>query len=241
MLHKTSGIVLHTTKYSESSLIVKLYTQDFGMQSYMINGVRNKKSKNKASLFQPLALVDLIITGNEKSGLQRISDITLHLPYEEIPYNIVKSSIALFLNEILLKSLREQHPDEDLFLFLKNSLRILDLHHDNCANFHISFMLQLSRYLGFYPQGKHTDNTSVMDLQEGKFVNYLPHHPHYLNSKQSTFLSQFLNIGYESFFKVKIDKSERKQLLHALILFYQLHVSSFGVIKSLEVLEEVAG
>lgn len=240
MLHKTSGILLHTTPYAENSLIVKVYTQHFGMQAYIINGVRSKKSKNKAALFQPLALIDLVVSGNERTSLQRITEISLHQPYEEIPYNIIKSTIALFLNEILLKSLREQHPDEELYTFIKNSLGVLDLHHESCANFHIYFLLQLSRYLGFYPQGRYSPETPVMDLQEGKFVGRLPQHPHYLQAPVSGFLSAFLGLGFHSFQEVKMDKNERKQLLQAIVLLYQLHISSFGLVKSLEVLEELA-
>ena len=113
MLHKTSGIILHTVKYSETSLIVKIYTRDFGLQSYMVTGVRSKKSKNKASLFQPLALVELEVSNTNKGSLQRISEINILHPYSDIPYNIVKSSIAIFLNEILYKAIKEEHADED--------------------------------------------------------------------------------------------------------------------------------
>ena len=240
MLHKTSAILLHTTRYAENSLIVKAYTQHFGMQAYIINGIRTKKS-SKAAFFQPLALIDLVVSGNERTSLQRISEISIHQPYEEIPYNIVKSTIALFLNEVLLKSLREQHPDEELYSFIKNALGVLDLHHESCANFHIYFLLQLSRYLGFYPQGRHSSETPVLDLQEGRFVGRLPQHPHYLQAQGSAFLSAFLGLGFDSFHEVKMDKTERKQVLQAVVLLYQLHISSFGLLKSLEVLEELAG
>lgn len=241
MLHKTTGIVLHTTRYAETSLIVKIYTRDSGMQAYIINGVRSRKSKHKASLFQPLAQVDLVVSGSEKNGLQRITEIAVHRPYEDIPYNIVKSTIALFLDEILLKSLREQHPDGDVFSFLENSLNVLDLHQGNCANFHLCFMIRLSRHLGFYPQGRYTAGTPVMDLQEGKFVSYIPQHPHYLTAKQSMLLSELLDLGYDTLAALKMDKAERKQLLGAVVLLYQLHIQSFGIVKSLEVLEELAG
>lgn len=241
MLHKTGGIVLQTTKYSESSLIVKIYTRDFGLQSYIVSGVRNKKSKNKASLFQPLALVDLIISGNEKTALQRITEINNSLPYANIPYDIIKSSIALFLNEVVLKALKDSDPDEDLFEFLKSSLLILDIEQQSSANFHLFFMAQLSRFLGFYPHGIYSDNTSIFDLRAGTFVNFIPQHPHYLNAVLSSLLSQLLSLGYNHIGNFKIDKLERKQLLRALALFYQLHISSFNNIKSLEVLEEVIG
>lgn len=239
MLHKTVGIVLQTTKYSDTSIIVNMYTQHFGLQSYMISGARSKKSKSKATLFQPLALVDMEVINSEKSTLHRISEISVHYHYTQIPFNIIKSTVAIFLNELLARSLKESHPDEDMFEFIKNSLQILDLSQDSTANFHLCFMIQLSRYLGFYPQGVFGENASVFDLQEGKFVNYTPQHPHYLHAKQSSLFYALMTVGYDSVHLLSFDRTERKQLLQAMILYYQLHISSFGVLKSLEVLEEV--
>lgn len=241
MLHTTGGIILHTVKYSDSSLIVKIYTRNFGLQSYMVSGVRGKKSKNKATLFQPLALVDMVVSNSNKGSLQRISEITILHPYSEIPNDIVKSSIAIFLNEILYKALREEHSDEDLFDFIKNSLLVLDLKHDNCSNFHIFFMIQLSRFLGFYPQGKYTRETPVFDLKEGRFTNHIPTHVHYLTAENSELFNNFIGAAYETIQDLKIDSVRRKELLQAMITFYQLHITSFKEIRSQEILEEVIG
>ncbi len=239
MLLKTKGIVLHTIKYSETSLITKIYTPESGVKSFIINGVRSKKSKNKATLFQPLTLVDLVIANTKKSGLQTISEISIHQAYHSIPYTIIKSSVAIFINEILYKSLREQHADEDMFEFIKNSLLILDLETENCSNFHLYFMIQLSKYLGFFPQGKYSSDYSIFDLQGGNFVNQLPKHPHFLASPHSKLLNDFINETYPTIHLIKMDKIQRKQLLQAIINFYQLHISGFGEIKSNQVLEEV--
>ncbi|MCE9539699.1 MAG: DNA repair protein RecO [Bacteroidetes bacterium] len=238
-LEKTNGIILHTTKFSETSLIVKIITPDFGVQSYIVNGVRGKKSKFKAPVFQPLTLVDMVVSNTDKAKLQRISEINIHYPYNDIPYNIIKSSIALFLNEVLYKAIKEQHSDENLFEFLKNSLQLLDLNHHNCSNFHVFFMVQLSRYLGFFPEGQCTASTPLFDLLEGRFVGFLPNHPNYLNPVQSKLLNQLINGEYGTIHQLEIDKYQRRQLLQSLIKFYQLHITSFGEIKSLEVLEQV--
>ena len=239
MLHKTLGIILHTIKYSESSLITKIFTRDFGLQSYIISGIRSKKSRNKASLFQPLAMVEIVVSNSEKTNLQRISEINTHYPYSDIPYNISKSSIALFLNEVLFKAINVEHPDENMFEFIKNSLQILDLEHKNCSNFHIYFMVQLSRFLGFYPQGNFSSSDSVFDLQEGRFVNFIPVHSNYLTSQNAKMLNDFIVAEYEIAIQIKIDKMQRKELLQSLITFYQFHISSFKEIKSNQVLEEV--
>ena len=241
MLHTTSGIILHTVKYSESSLIVKIYTRSFGLRSYMVSGVRSKRSKNKATLFQPLALVDMVVSNSNKGNLHRISEITILHPYSEIPNDIVKSSIATFLNEILYKALSEEHPDEDMFDFVKNSLLVLDLAHDNCANFHIFFMIQLSRFLGFYPQGRYTTETPIFDLREGRFISHFPDHHFYLTAQDSSLLYDFITARYETIHQLKLGNTERKQLLQAMILFYQLHIASFKEIRSQEILEEVIG
>lgn len=241
MLHKTSGIVLHTTKYSETSLIVKIITPDLGLKSYMVSGVRSKKSKFKANLFQHMALVDLVVSNNDKTGLQRISEITVLYPYTDIPYNIIKSSIVLFLNEVVYKAIKEQHADENMFEFMKNSLQLLDLSFDKCANFHIFFMVELSRYLGFFPEGRYESAASVFDLQEGRFTERLPVHSHYLNNAMSLALNKFIEADYSTIQQIPLDKHQRKQLLMALITFYQLHISAFGEIKSLDVLEQVIG
>jgi DNA repair protein RecO (recombination protein O) len=239
VLQKTTGIVLLTTKFSESSLIVKIYTLDHGLQSYITSGSRSKKSKNKGNLFQPLALVDIVVSGSERASLKRITELATNHAYTDLPYNIIKSSIALFINEILVHVFREPHPDEDLFQFIKSSLLMLDLSTDNCANFHLSFMLQLSRFLGFYPQGAHSRDSSVFDLQEGRFVNYIPSHPHYLTSAPAALLSDLLKAGYSGAVSISMSRAERRQLLNALVLFYQLHITSFGTIRSAEVLEEI--
>jgi DNA repair protein RecO (recombination protein O) len=239
MLHKTKGIILQTVNYSETSLIVKMYTRSFGLQSYMIKGTRSKKSKYKASLFQPLALVEMVVSNVNKNSLQRLSELNISHPYSSLPYDIIKSSIALFLNEVLYKAIHEGNPDEDLFDFIENSLLILDLKQENCSNFHIQFMVQLSRYLGFYPQGDFTYQTSIFDLREGCFVRNTPTHSFYLGNKLSTLLNNFRATNYELMHTIILDKTERKQLLNALILYYQLHIDTFKELKSQEVLQQV--
>jgi DNA repair protein RecO (recombination protein O) len=239
MLQKTSGIILHTTKYSETSLIAKIYTRNFGLQSYIINGVRGKKSKNKAAVFQPLALVNLIASNSGKGNLQRISEITIDQPYTDIPYNIVKSSIAIFLNEVLYKSIKEDYSDDDLFEFIKSSLLILDLKTDNCSNFHICFLTHLSRFLGFYPQGVYSEFFQFFDLREGFFTNKLPVHSLYLKPQYSQILDKILNSNYHELHMLGIVSFQRKDILRYLIIYFQLHISTFCEIKSLDILEEV--
>jgi len=240
MLHKTEGIILHTIKYAESSLIVKVYTSEFGLQSYMLSGIKGKKSKHKLALLQPLSLVDLIVSSSNKGALQRISEINLLKPYTDMPYSLVKRSIAIFLNEILYKVLKEEHADIGMFEFIKNALLVLDLKQDSCANFHIYFMTQLCPYLGFSPHGSTEEKNIFFDLKEGCFVSSAPIHRHYLNNEYTTIFQQFLNATFENFQVISMNRLQRKELLLALIAYYQLHVGSFGEVKSLSILEEIA-
>lgn len=240
MLHRTDGIILHTVKYSESSIIAKIYTSEFGLQSYMISGVRNKKSKHKSALLQPLSLVDLIVSNSNKGGLQRITEINLLQPYTDIPYNVVKSSIAIFLNEILYKVLKEEHADPDMFEYVKNAMLVLDLKQESCSNFHVYFMTQLSRYLGFAPQEAMSPQHILFDLREGRFLQTVPSHSHYLTAVNSGLFQEFMHTGFENFHNIKTDRVQRKELLQGLILYYQLHITAFGEIKSLSILEEIA-
>lgn len=239
MLQKTSGIILSTTTYSESSLILKVYTRDFGLQSYIASGVRGKKSKNKINLLQALSIIELVVVAHPKSNLHRVSEVNALHPYTDIPYNFVKSSIALFLNEMLYKSLKEDHPDEALFDFVIQSFQILDLSTENVSNFHLYFLIQLSKFLGFYPQGVYDDKNCYFDLQEGKYVNMAPIHPYYLEKERAMLLGKFIQSSYTNIHEISISKLDRKLLLDALVQFYKLHIQSFGDLKSLEVLEQV--
>lgn len=239
MLHKTSGIILQTTNYSDTSLIAKIYTEHFGLQSYMISGARSKKSKTKASLFQPMTIVELEVSNSTKSNLHRISEIAIQHPYSDIPYNIVKSSIVIFLNEVLFRSLKEEEANEDLFSFIKNSLLILDLKTESCSNFHLCFLVQISKFFGFYPQGNFSDKNSFFDLCDGKFISRMPSHNNYLNPALSFLLDKIMSTKFENIQDLKMDSNQRKTLLYSLIFFFQFHIPSFGEIKSIAVLEEV--
>ncbi|HLC83167.1 MAG TPA: DNA repair protein RecO [Bacteroidia bacterium] len=239
MLHKTSGIILQTTNYSDTSLIAKIYTENFGLQSYMISGVRSKKSKTKASLFQPMTIVEIEVSNSSKSNLHRISEIAVQHPYSDIPYNIVKSSIAIFLNEVLFRSLKEQEADEDLYSFIKNSLLILDFKNESCSNFHLCFLIQISKFFGFYPQGNFSETTSHFDLCDGKFISSVPSHNNYLNPTLSFLLDKIMSTKFENIQGLMMDSGQRKTLLNAFVFFFKFHIPSFGEIKSMAVLEEV--
>lgn len=226
MLYKTRGIVINYIRYRETSVIVKIYTEEFGIQTYIENGVRSAKSKNKIALFQPLTLLDLVIYHKDGKGIQRISEIKCNAPFQTIPFDIYKSSIALFITEILSKSLHEEIANHHLFHFLHNSILWLDGTTEHFENFHLQFLLQLGTYLGFSPENAH-------EISHELSLHNLP----VLTQTLENQLDVLLNSQYDQ--APRIDRFSRNQLLDSIILFYRLHVDTLTEVKSLGVLHEV--
>ena len=229
MLHKTRGIVLNFIKYRETSIVTRIYTEDFGLQSYIVYGVRgsNKRSKSKISFFQPLTLLELVVYYKRNAGLNRISEIKCPEPYQSIPYDFRKSSIAMFITEVLNKCLKEEESNTNQFEFLRYSLQMFDHLQEHYENFHLQLMLKLSRYLGFAPE---TANDVFDEVYEyvGKPT---------IDKQDQQALDLLLQNPYTS--PVKMSNATRRLLLDDLIKYYQRHVDGFGELKSIAVLREV--
>ena len=239
MQHSTRGIVLHQVNYSESSIVTKIYTELFGLQSYIVNGVRSKKSKFKSNIFQPLSLVEMVVYYKENKGLQRLSEIRCQPQLMNISSDIKKSSIAIFLNEVLIKVLKEEDNNSSLFDFLFHAIQLLDLNSNNGNNFHLQFLISLSRFAGFYPLGSYNESCRFFDMMEGKFVPVATGHPHIISDPYCKLFHQLINCSFEKNEDLKINNNERKILLAAILDYYRLHISNFGIIKSQHVLEEI--
>lgn len=228
--HKTQGIVIHSIKYKESSLIVKVYTEMFGLQSYIVNGVRKSKSKQKMALYQPLTLLDMVVYyQKDVQKLFRISELRCWQAYKTIPADVKKITVAFFLTEILHKCLKEETAQEDLFFFLRDSLIIFDEMQENYENFHLYFLMKLSKYLGFTPE-----NPQEIILQISRY-KLLPFETEEEQEIVKTFL-HFLEKDYKE--AIKISGSFRSLLIDLLMDFYRLHIENFDNLKSLEVLRE---
>ena len=219
MLHKVQGIVIKYVKYKETSIIVNIFTDKFGLQTFIVNGVRSAKAKGKMALFQPLTNLELVIYHKDNNDIQRISEYKCSHPFQSIPINIKKSGIALFLTEILHKIIKEKHETEDLFSFIHHSILVLDHLTNSFENFHLQFLLKLSNYLGvgFSP----TDELKFLVKEEDDNI----------------LLEQLNNESYEK--SPQIDNRTRIRLLHAILDYYRVHFNNMGEIKSLAVLSEV--
>jgi DNA repair protein RecO (recombination protein O) len=239
MLYKTRGIVLHHIKYSETSLIVTIYTEKFGRQAYIVNGVRGKKAKIKANIFQSLFLLNMEIYYKPKSDLQRAKEIQNAFIFTELPYDIKKSTLAIFISEILYKTIQEQEPNQELFDYLYTSIQMLDVKDKGLSNFHIYFLIHLSKYLGFFPSNNYSVEYCYFDLKAGSFLQLKPMHSSFLDKKQSAIFSNMLQFSDNQHADIKIKYIDRIELLEKIIEFYSLHNEGVTNIKSLNVLKEV--
>ncbi len=226
MLEKTNGIVINHTKFKETSIVVNIYTEQFGIRSYIENGIRSAKSKNKIALFQPLTLLEMVVFENEKKNLKRLSEIKCSHPFQTIPYEIGKSSIALFLAEILKKCLKEEESNPPMYNFITNSILFLD--HPNCeiSNFHLIFLVKLSAFLGFSPE------TADQVLAEFQAINFKPFNTELINQFNALLSKNYVD-------KFSINRQQRADLLDIILSFYKIHIDGFGVLKSNLILKEV--
>lgn len=239
MLHKSRGIVIHALKYSETSLVVKIYTEAFGLQSYLVKGARSRKASISHNLFQPMTLLDLVVSHKEGGGLQHIREAGMAEPFHSLSSELRKRTIVLFLSEVLLKSLREDETNAGLFEFLVSSMRFFDLQKKGVEFFHLYFLLHLSRYLGFFPQGEAIQTDSFFDLREGRFTVLKPAHPDFLDSRTGRLFARLMTSRAVDLPDLPFSNTDRKDLLDALLLYYMIHQGGMGSIRSAEVLREV--
>lgn len=229
---------MHCIKYSESSVIAKTYTELFGMQSYIINGVRAVKSKKKPGLLQPLTMLNMTVYHKKAGGIQRIKSVSSIPQKALVSSNISNSTISLFIAEVLYKSIKEEEPNKDLFEFLINSLGHLRSDHVP-SNFHIFFTLQLSKYLGFYPSLGEKNAIKFFDKREGTFSNSMPEHPDYIASPESEYLSSLLQSDYNELARIQLSAQSRVDLLDHIVNYYEHHIPGMSKIKSHHVLATV--
>lgn len=238
-ISKTRAIVLHHIKYGDSSIIVDMYTEEFGRMSFMVNGVMGRKSAIKIGLFQSLTLLELDIYLKSGRDLQRIREIKASLPLNELRMNLFKSTIGLFMAEILYKVLRESEKDAPLFHFLSKSIEFLDSQQGGISNFHVLFLLNLSRFLGFYPNSDESEVSAYFDLMEGRFVQRVPVHRHFLAGTSLQVFKSLLDHSMSELESLSLSSEERTQLLDSLLIYYQIHIPGMSTVKSLSVLQEV--
>ncbi len=240
MVTSTVGILLKTIKHSDSTAIIQVYSRDFGRKAYFLRGLAKKRNNPRALLF-PLSLLEMQVTEKESKSLGQVRDISLNFPISTLISNPAKSAVAMFLTEVLEKCIVENYKNEILYDFLENSIKLLDTS-DQVRNFHIWFLLSLSKHFGFQPSKSklsHSAHDLYFNLEAGSFENSKPALESFLDPNISRLLHTFLGMNFDGVSEHNISAGSRSKLLHGIIDYYKIHVPHFNHLSSLHVLETV--
>jgi len=242
-LHKTKGLVLRTVKYGETSVIVSIFTELFGLQSYLVNGVRasSKKGTGKAVMFQPSAILEMVVYHNELKQLHRIKEFRWGHLYQHILSDVKKNAVAMYMVELLTKCLKQPEAHADLFHFVEDAFVHLDESKESVtANFPLYFALHLPVFFGFRIHDNYSAKNCFLDLQEGSFTDERPTHSYFLEEKQAAVTSQLLRTQRpEELEQIKLNHDFRRTLLYQFEKYYAFHIQEFGTLRTLPVLKEI--
>lgn len=237
MLVKTNAIVLSKIKYGDHDVIVKCYTKNRGIVSYLLRGIlKSKKSNSKIAYYQSLSQLEIEENFKANQTLHYITDVKLSVPYRSMHTNVLKAAIVMFLSEVLTATLREEEANFSLYEFLETSLEWLD-HETEFANFHLLFLLELSKHLGFYPDASQSD-FPYFNLRSGSF-ELKSQTPYTISGENLTLLKQLLSIRFDELNSVKLHSKQRQSLLNVMLFYFELHLSDFKKPKSLQILNQV--
>ena len=243
MVHATKGIVLRTVKYGDTSIITTVYTELFGIQSYIVKGVRqsSKTSAGKAGFFQPSAMLDMEVYHNDLKQLQFIKEYQWSYLYEHILFDVVKNTVAVYVIELLQHSLKQPEANPELFYLIEDTLKQLDKGSDTLTgNLPLYFTLHLSSELGFQMQGSYSAQTPFFDLKEGMFIAEKPLHVYYMEGLLAQTTSQLLAVKfYSDLENISLNRNVRRELLTAYQTYLSLHIHDFGEMKSFAILQEI--
>lgn len=234
MPEKTNGIVLKYIRYGESSAVCKIFTRSFGLKSFMLKGAIKKKS-GKQSVLQPFTPVEVTFRMKESNQLQYLHGIARSLSIKSIPFDIRKSTICIFLDEVLYNTLSEDYVNEDLFDFVERFIQLLDLS-EKPENYHLFFLVRLTRFYGFPPQTK--EDGDYFNLAEGGFINHLSGVAA-LDKKESLALRQLINTNADQLEDVRMSVETRQALLRGMMEYFKLHLGNWKPVRSLEVFDTV--
>lgn len=241
MLVQTQGIVFKSVKYGESSLILTVYTSQKGLKKYIISGVGSKKPKWNPGLLRPMSLIDMVAFDRSDKAINRIKELSAAYVYNAVPFEVVKGTVGLFFTEVAFKSIKEEEENHSLFNFLWDSFIFLDQTKHLVSNLPIVYLIQLTKYLGFFPHGRWSNTFPFFDLAEGVFCSNRPSQTYYMESEPGKTFDTFLGIDFADCHSFKTSKSERQIILNHLLDYFRLHISGFGGIKSYDILTEVFG
>ncbi len=238
MVEKIEGIVLRTIKYSDNSLIIQLFTREHGRISCIAKGIHNKKSKFAPALFHPFFIFNAEIYFNNKKEIQIIKEVNINNSLNNLRENHYKLTIAMFLAEVLNKTIKYQNTDENLFDFIKNMIYTFDAEQNSPANFHLYFLLGMTHFLGFYPINNYTNELAFFDLLNAQFVKSFAD-SQTIDKEYSELISQIMNNKNNEWWTIKLSSFQRRKTIEILLNYYTLHTGINMKIKSLDVLTDV--
>lgn len=239
MIEKTRGIVLHQTRGATGHLIVTIFTEDCGAVAFVVKPSRAKTQRLHTNLLRPLSIVDLIFDLRVNQSLQRIEDLHVGMAYRSLPYHPVKETIALFLGEFLYYSLRNETRNQPLFAFLCNSLAWLDACDSGLANFHLTLLLRLTRFLGFWPSVDASAHGMFFDMQTCQYTEVRPPHGAYLTPEEAGLMPLMMRMNFPSMHLFRMSREQRNRFLDILEAYYQQRIPGFPPLRSLQVLRDL--
>ena len=239
MFHKTHAVVLNTINYNDKYILASVYTNVFGRVTYMVPKSKSKAARIQKSLFSPLAILDMEVEHLPSRDIQRIKEVRTLSPLYSIQGNMVKTSVVLFLSEFLSRVLKDTDEYQIIFNYLNDSIQILEESQNGLANYHLVFILKLTRFLGFYPNLENYTEGDYFDLVNGTFVNRQPVHRHYVNRQEGKALSLLSRINYENMQYFQFSRQDRVNIINRMIEYYRIHLHDFQELKSLDILHEL--
>ena len=239
MVEVFEGIVLRTLRYSDSLMLADVYTLQKGRMSLLVPVTHSKRGRVRNVLFQPLAMLSLTVSYKQSRQLQRVTAVQPYRMYSSIPFNVVKSAIALYLSEVLVYALREEERNDALFMFLNRSFLLFDELGKGYADFHIVFLSQLLHHLGIYPNIDDYAEGCYFDLVQGCTLKAAPLHANFLKPQDAGYFVSLMRVEYETMHLLSLNRELRGCYLAILNLYYRLHVPDFPQIKSMEILKEL--
>lgn len=239
MYQKVQGIVLNTINYNDKYILTQIYTDTLGRVTYMVPKTSGKSSKVKRNLFTPLSVLDLEVEHRDSRDIQRIREAHIALPVYSISCDMGKSTIVFFLSEFLNRILRDVNDNQALFEFLYQSVQILEYTEKSTANYHLVFMVRLSRFLGFYPNLEDYSPGYIFDMLNGTFVSRQPMHRHFVSQTESISLAKLGRMTYDNMHLFRFSQKDRTNIINRILEYYRIHIGDFPPIKSLDILHEL--
>ena len=232
------GIVLRCVKYDDKSFVAHLFTVSSGHVSFMVNGSRGKRSGTSARLFQPLTFLSFQWDAKPKASLQRMKEARLLFVQQSVPLDPIKRSVAMLLSEFMVYTLRDEASNPDLYLYIEHSFQWFDVAEDGYANFHLVFLLRLTKFLGFFPERPMYISGGYFDLQTASYTQFRPPHNDYLEPREAQLIPTLLRMRYENMHLFHFSGAERNHFLSVINNFYRIHIPNFPELKSLAVLRD---